>query len=109
MEVYRTHDQLSVRLLRDFNLYSATRIERLARDVTDVRIDLSRSKFLDSEAVRVLYKLYRDGHSITLVNPPRLYDEVIDILGLRDVFEVAVKVERIGKGDEGARYDSESL
>jgi len=96
-------------LLRDFNLYSATRIERLARGATDVRIDMSRSKFLDSEAVRVLYKLYRDGCSITLVDPPRLYDEVVDILGLRDVFEMAVKVERTGQGDEGASYDSGSL
>jgi anti-anti-sigma regulatory factor len=109
VEIYRTQDQLSVRLLRDLNLYSATRIERLAKDVKEVRIDLTRSKFLDSEAVRVLYQLYRDGRIITLVNPPRLYDEVIDILGLRDVFEVAVKVERTGQGDEGARYDSGSL
>ena len=108
MEIYRAHDQLSVRLLRDLNLYSATRLERLARDATVLRIDLTRSKFLDSEAIRVLYKLYRGGCSITLVNPPRLYDEVIDILGLRDVFEIAVKVERTGQGDEGVPYDSGS-
>jgi anti-anti-sigma regulatory factor len=108
VEVYRTQGRLSIRLLRDLNLYSATRIQRLARDATEVRIDLTRSKFIDSEAVRVLYELHRDGRVITLVNPPRLYDEVVNILGLRDVFDAAVSVEQTGTGAEGAQYDSGS-
>lgn len=88
MEYEKTESELRVRLIRDFNLFTARRIAPLAEDVATVHIDLSRAKIVDSEAVRLLYKLVRSGKRVTLARPPEIMKEVIDVLGLREVLDI---------------------
>jgi anti-anti-sigma regulatory factor len=88
MDYEKTDNQLRVRLIRDFNLFTAQRLAPLAEDVSTVHIDLSSTKIVDSEAVRLLYQLVASGKRVTLVNPPPIMGEVIDVLGLRAVLDV---------------------
>jgi anti-anti-sigma regulatory factor len=88
MEYEKTENQLNVRLIRDFNLFTARRVAALVEDVENVRIDLSRAKIVDSEAVRLLFDLKAAGKRVMLVRPPEILKEVIDVLGLGEVLDV---------------------
>jgi len=102
MDYRREDDKLTVKLLRDFNLYTAGRIERLAAEADIVEIDLSRSKFVDSEAIRVLYGLITAGKRVTLINPPELFGAVVEVLGLKSFFEDGLSVQKRSMEGEGA-------
>jgi len=80
--------QLSVRLIRDFNLLTARRVEMLAREADGVNIDLSRAKIVDSVAIVTLHRLISSGKKVTLVNPPRIFGEAVRVLGLDDVLKL---------------------
>jgi ABC-type transporter Mla MlaB component len=88
MEYQKTGNQLRVRLIRDFNLFTVRRMAPLAADVDAVHIDLSGAKIVDSEAVRLLYQLVRSGKRVTLAHPPEIMREVIDVLGLEEVLDI---------------------
>lgn len=94
MDHQRTGRLLTVRCLRDFNLMAVRHLTYRLHDATDIRIDLSHARLVDTEAVMALDALHREGHSITLVNPPPLFDDVLDVLGLRDHFDGALRIER---------------
>ena len=79
-------DTLRITLHRDFNLLTARKVRRLCGDVNAVYIDLSRSKFVDTEGIIVLFELIRGGKTVRLHQPPAIFFEVIDILGLESVF-----------------------
>ncbi len=79
-------DTLHVTLHRDFNLLTARKVRRLCRDVNEVRIDLSRSKFVDTEGIIVLYELIQAGKKVRLIHPPPIFFEVVHILGLEEIF-----------------------
>lgn len=80
--------QLRVRLIRDFNLLTARRVEKLAKDVDRIDIDLTQSKIVDSQAIATLHRLITDGKKVALINPPRIFGEAIRVLGLDDVLKV---------------------
>jgi hypothetical protein len=85
---------LRVRLIRDFNLLTARRVEKLAKDADSVGIDLTRSKIVDSVAIITLHRLITAGKRITLINPPRIFGETVRVLGLDDVLKVDELVEK---------------
>jgi ABC-type transporter Mla MlaB component len=85
--------ELRVRLIRDFNLLTARRVERLADEADTVDIDLSRSKIVDSVAIVTLHRLVSSGKKVTLVNPPKIFGEAVRALGLDDVLKLDELVE----------------
>jgi anti-anti-sigma regulatory factor len=93
MDYEKTPERLDVRLIRDFNLFTARRVSALAEGVEHVRIDLSNAKIVDSEAVRLLYEFVSSGKRVTLVRPPPILNEVIDILGLNEVLDLNIMIE----------------
>jgi ABC-type transporter Mla MlaB component len=80
--------ELRVRLIRDFNLLTARRVEKLANEADTVSIDLSRSKIVDSVAIAMLHRLLTSGKKVTLVNPPKIFGEAVRVLGLDDVLKL---------------------
>ena len=96
MHIEKIGNQLTIKLLRDFNLLTARKIDRLSRDVSNITIDLANSRFVDSEALKVLYRLVTSGKVIKLKNPPELFSEIIQVLGLHPVFDVKKMVEDSG-------------
>lgn len=86
----RDGDTLTVHLRRDFNLLTARHLRQIVHDETHVRIDLSRARLVDTEALYALHALQSKEVQITLVDPPDLYHEVVEVLNLEDVFDVEV-------------------
>ena len=66
-------DTLRITLHRDFNLLTARKVRRLCGDVNTVYIDLSRSKFVDTEGIIVLFELIRGGKTVRLHQPRHLF------------------------------------
>lgn len=86
--------QLRVRLIRDFNLLTARQVEKLAAEVDVVDIDLSLSKIVDSVAIATVHRLVSSGKKVKLVNPPRIFDEAVRVLGLEDILKLDELVDR---------------
>jgi ABC-type transporter Mla MlaB component len=80
--------KLRVRLIQDFNLLTARRVEKLAHEADTVDIDLSQSKIVDSVAIVTLHRLVSSGKKVTLINPPRIFGEAVRVLGLDDVLKL---------------------
>ena len=98
MYVEKTDRNLSVCLIRDFNLLTARKIEKLAKDAQTVCIDLKNSRFVESEAIKVLYKWMKEGKMVRLRNPPELFFEVIAVLGLGQLLHLDELVESSHSG-----------
>lgn len=79
---------LRVRLIQDFNLLTARQVEKLAAEAETVDIDLSRSKIVDSVAIVTVHRLVSSGKKVTLINPPKIFEEAVRVLGLDDVLKL---------------------
>lgn len=77
--------RLRVRLIRDFNLLTARRVEKLAKEADSVTIDLTQSKIVDSVAIITLHRMITSGKKVKLINPPKVFGEAVHVLGLDDV------------------------
>ena len=93
MEHTRTGGRLYVRLERDFNLLTARRIERLARDADAVVLDLSATRLVDTEALALIDRLRRGGAAVRLRHPPPIFYEILRLLDLEGHFDPATLVE----------------
>ncbi|WP_297452687.1 STAS domain-containing protein [Persephonella sp.] len=89
MEYTKKGNQLIIRLEEDFNYPVVKRMESLVNmeNIDSLVIDLTGSKLVDSEAVKLMYMLLKEGIDITLVNPPEILDKILDILELKDEFK----------------------
>jgi len=90
MTYERDGDTLTAHFQRDFNLLTARHLRQIVQEESHVRLDLSDARFVDTEALAVLWELQDDGVDVTLYDPPELFHEMIDELGLESVFDVAV-------------------
>jgi len=93
MHYKKRSQSLQVTLQDDFNLHTVYKIRGLIRDREELKVDLSQSRFVDSEAVIYLQSLLQEGKKIRLKNPPRLFFEVLQILGLHTVWDLESIVE----------------
>lgn len=93
MDLERDGDTLTARLRRDFNLMAVQHLKHHLGDARHVRIDLSRSRLVDTEAVMALHDLKTNGLEVTLLRPPAIFYEVLELLGLKEPFEVERLVE----------------
>lgn len=89
MEYTKKENQLIIKFNEDFNYPAVKKIEGLLNleNIDKVVIDLTYSKLVDSEAVKFMYTLLKDGIDITLINPPEILDKILDILELKDEFK----------------------
>jgi ABC-type transporter Mla MlaB component len=94
MDLERHGDTLTVRTRRDFNLMAVRHLKYHLEDATRVRIDLSRARLVDTEAVMALFRLQREGLDITLLEPPAIFYEVLEVLELESAFDIERLVER---------------
>lgn len=90
MTYERDGDTLTVHFQRDFNLLTARHLRQIVQGDTHVRVDLSNARFVDTEALAVLWRLQDQDVDVTLYDPPALFTEMIAILELKSVFDVEV-------------------
>lgn len=84
----REGDHLTVELDRDFNLFTARYVERLADTAAAVTVDLKAARLVDTEGIIALDRLKRAGKQITVRNPPDIFFEVLRALDLTGHFDV---------------------
>jgi len=86
MEYHKTDQTLFVKLKSDLTYPAVKRLEILinVEDLEGVVIDLTEVKIVDSEGIRFIYTVMREGVQVTLVNPPYIFDKIVDVLRLRE-------------------------
>lgn len=87
MEHERNGDILTLRCRRDFNLMAVQHLKYRLKEASHIRIDLSRARLVDTEAIMALDALQREGRTITLLHPPPILEDVLEVLNLRDHFD----------------------
>ncbi len=92
MDYEKRRNVVRISLSGDFNYPNVLKIEKLLEDIDEgdldtIFIDLTKSKIIDSEAVKFLYKLKKTGFKIKLKNVPEIYYKVIEILELKEYFK----------------------
>lgn len=84
----RDNGHLHVELDRDFNLFTARYLERLANTATSVEVDLRAARLVDTEGIIALHRIQRAGKEVTVRNPPDIFFEVLRALDLTGLFTV---------------------
>lgn len=91
IETNRQDGALEVQVMDAFNLATKNVLEsRLSDEISDLKIDLSRCRLVDSEAVIFMYRWQRSGKALEVINPPEILFEICDILELNDHWELNV-------------------
>lgn len=94
MELERHGDTLTVRCRRDFNLMTVRHLVYHIEEATHIRVDLSRARIVDTEAVMALHELEQKGIEVTLLEPPSIFYELLEVLELESHFDIEGLVER---------------
>jgi|SRR6056297_1159192 len=91
IETNRQHAFLEVEVLDAFNLATKNVLEsRLSDEIMDLKINLSKCRLVDSEAVIFMYRWQQSGKGLEIINPPEILFEICDILELKDHWELNV-------------------
>lgn len=77
--------RFKVELMRDFNFLTAKKISELTVDADEISIDLSRSKIVDSEAIKSMLLMVKSGKKLKIIRPPDVLFETIKILKLESL------------------------
>lgn len=73
----------------DFNLEKVIKIGKILAEnqhLKKLKFDLSKTSFVNSEAIKLLYFLIKEGKKIDIVNPPIIFRKTLEILDLGSFF-----------------------
>lgn len=73
----------------DFNLEKVNKIKMVLeenQDFSKLKFDLSKTSFVNSEAIKLIYFFIKAGKKIDIINPPEIFRKTIKILDLEAVF-----------------------
>lgn len=93
MNYKKSSQSLKAELDGDFNLKAVRDIEKQLKDKQELILDLEKSRFVDSHAVIFLYKVMKEGRTVRIKNPPRIFYEVLKILNLHKEWDLKEIVE----------------
>jgi hypothetical protein len=82
---------MRVELAGNFDYVAASTLRGQVSAGESLEIDLRNSRFVDSEALMWLCELRAQGAGVRLINPPILYFEAVDALGLTAVLKDITK------------------
>lgn len=88
MKVEKKQNSLQAELNGDFNLNAVRQISELLGDRNELYIDLTHSRFVNSKAVLFLNDLIQNQKIVRLKNPPKIFFEVLHILGLHQTWDL---------------------
>lgn len=94
MNYKKNDNRLMLQLPGDFNLNAVREIQNLLSNGEELYIDLAKARFVNSEAVIFLHRLIKNGRTIRLKNPPKIFFEVLQILGLHEEWDLKTIIER---------------
>lgn len=83
IETHKSETKLEAKVIGSFNLAAKNRLEsRLSSKITDLKLDLSECKFIDTEGVIFMYNWQQSGKELKLKHPPDILFEILDLLEL---------------------------
>ena len=89
VSIHKTGSTLEITVSKPFNLRVREIIEsRLSPEITTLKIDLTNSRIIDSEAVIFMYNWNKNRGTLELINPPAVFFEILDILELTDHWDL---------------------
>jgi ABC-type transporter Mla MlaB component len=89
VETHKSEKGLEAKVVGSFNLAAKNRLEsRLSSEITELKLDLSECRFIDTEGVIFMYNWQQSGKKITLSNPPEILFEIIDFLELTEHWDL---------------------
>ena len=88
MQYTKSKEKLHVTLTGDFNLKATRDIEKLMSERTELLVDMSDSRFTDSNAIIYLDRLLESSKKIKILNPPDIFFEVVYILGIHKKWDL---------------------
>jgi len=94
MKFEKSKHSIRFTIERDFNLLAVRNMKSLINDTKNVFIDLTASKLVDSEAIIFIHRLLKKGVSVHVKNPPKIFYEVVQILGLENEWNLSEMVDR---------------
>lgn len=66
-----------------FNSYYVISIKDKLDNVDDVIFDLSNCEIVDSEALKLIFQLKKEGKKVEVKNPPEIFYKILNILNLK--------------------------
>lgn len=95
MQYKKDKHRIEVELPGDFNLNAVRLISEQLGERRDLKIDLSKAHFVNSKAIIFLHKLmFGEKHvKVRLKDPPKLFFELLQTLGLHAVWKLDEIVE----------------
>ncbi len=76
-----------------FNTYSVLIVKSsIDSKTTEIEVDLSNVKIVDTEGIKFLYNLAKEGRKVIVKNPPELMFRVLKILDIEDIFTEAINI-----------------
>ena len=80
---------ITFKVIGDFNLSKVRKIQHILKDKNNFELiifDLSNTLFINSEAIKLIYLLNKEGKRLHLIKPPEIFKKTIQILGLKEAF-----------------------
>ncbi|MFH5883296.1 hypothetical protein ACG2F4_03210 [Halalkalibaculum sp. DA3122] len=94
MQYTRSNSRLTVQLESDFNLNAVREIKTLWDGRKELHVDLQQARFVNTEAVIFIHKLLQGRTRVRLKNPPKIFFEVLHILGLHEIWDLENIIQR---------------
>ncbi|MDX1636515.1 MAG: hypothetical protein R3281_01010 [Balneolaceae bacterium] len=80
--------------MSDFNLNKVREIKKLLQQGEELHLDMEQARFVNSEAIIFLHSLLTRKRTVRITNPPKIFYEVLRILGLHEAWDLKQIVER---------------
>ncbi len=80
-------DKLVVFIKGDLNYLNSLELSKKAKDKKEIEIVFECSKFIDSEGIKTLFILKKEGKKVRLKNVPDLFFKAVKILSLDELLE----------------------
>lgn len=95
MNYKKTSKKLEIELTSDFNFKAVRKISDLLNDRSELDIDLKNARFVNSKAIIFLHKLMQSNPPVVvrLKNPPKIFFELLQTLGLHKNWKLDEIVE----------------
>lgn len=95
IQIKKRKKKLDIVLPDDFNLNAVRIIKEKLGDGKEITIDLQNSRFVNSKAIIFLHKMMYSEQpmQVKLKNPPRIFFESLNALGLHDVWKLDEIIE----------------
>lgn len=95
MQYKKSSHKLEVTLTGDFNMNAVRRVSELLNDRPELCIDLKNSRFVNSKAIIFMHQLMNRETQVKvkLKNPPKIFFELLHILGLHEIWNLDEIVE----------------